>query len=171
MFKKGTVIKSSDISTLLSSDLEAKADKTLTLTAGNGLSGGGTLQANRTFTLGTPSTITTTSTNSVSATTHTHALSLPIASTSVSGIVQLVNATNNTSTTQAATANAVKMANDNANSKISKMGGETLNGSLTMNGDLTFAADKGTVIKDKNTTATYRLVVVNGEPMLEVVSL
>ena len=40
--------------------------------AGNGLTGGGTLAANRTITLGTPSDITGTSTNSVTGTTHTH---------------------------------------------------------------------------------------------------
>jgi hypothetical protein len=45
-----------------------------TLTAGNGLTGGGTLGANRTFTLGTPSTITSTTTNSVTTNSHTHAL-------------------------------------------------------------------------------------------------
>jgi len=44
-----------------------------TLTAGNGLTGGGTLGADRTFTLGTPSNITLSSTNSVTGTTHTHA--------------------------------------------------------------------------------------------------
>ena len=49
-----------------------------TLTAGNGLSGGGTLAANRTFTLGTPGTITTTSTNNVTATSHTHALTFSV---------------------------------------------------------------------------------------------
>jgi len=44
------------------------------ITAGNGLSGGGDLSANRTITLGTPGAITATSTNSVSATSHTHAI-------------------------------------------------------------------------------------------------
>ncbi|MBP1852114.1 hypothetical protein [Rhizobium halophytocola] len=47
---------------------------TRTLTAGNGLSGGGNLAANRTFTLGTPSSITNSTSNSVSSTTHSHAL-------------------------------------------------------------------------------------------------
>ncbi|CCE94654.1 hypothetical protein SFHH103_00150 [Sinorhizobium fredii HH103] len=47
---------------------------TLTLTAGNGLTGGGDLAANRTFTLGTPSDITNSTTNSVTSTSHTHAL-------------------------------------------------------------------------------------------------
>lgn len=46
------------------------------LTAGNGLAGGGDLSANRTFTLGTPSTITGSTTNAVTATSHTHDLSL-----------------------------------------------------------------------------------------------
>jgi hypothetical protein len=40
--------------------------------AGNGLTGGGTIAANRTITLGTPTSITATSTNSVSTTGHTH---------------------------------------------------------------------------------------------------
>lgn len=46
------------------------------VTAGNGLSGGGNLGADRTITLGTPGTITNSTTNSVSATSHTHAISL-----------------------------------------------------------------------------------------------
>jgi hypothetical protein len=48
--------------------------KSLTLTAGNGLTGGGTLEANRTFALGTPSTLTAASTNAVTSTSHTHAI-------------------------------------------------------------------------------------------------
>lgn len=42
--------------------------------AGNGLSGGGTLAANRTITLGTPTAIGLSTTNSVTSTSHTHAL-------------------------------------------------------------------------------------------------
>jgi hypothetical protein len=45
-----------------------------TLTAGDGLTGGGTLGANRTFTLGTPQTLTGTTTNAVTTNSHTHAL-------------------------------------------------------------------------------------------------
>ena len=44
------------------------------LVAGNGLTGGGNLTADRTFTLGTPSDITNSTTNSVTSTSHTHAL-------------------------------------------------------------------------------------------------
>lgn len=50
----------------------AKANSTITITAGNGLSGGGTLAANRDIALGTPSTLSPTSTNAVTATSHTH---------------------------------------------------------------------------------------------------
>jgi hypothetical protein len=42
--------------------------------AGDGITGGGTIDASRTLTLGTPSTINATSTNAVTATSHTHAL-------------------------------------------------------------------------------------------------
>ena len=45
-----------------------------TLTTGNGLTGGGNLTANRTFTLGTPSTLTAATTNAVTAESHTHAI-------------------------------------------------------------------------------------------------
>lgn len=46
------------------------------LTAGDGLTGGGDLSADRTFTLGTPSTLTVSTINSVTATSHTHVLDL-----------------------------------------------------------------------------------------------
>ena len=54
--------------------LDAKVDKTVTAVAGNGLTGGGTLGTNFTFTLGTPNAVTATSTNTVSGTGHTHQL-------------------------------------------------------------------------------------------------
>lgn len=47
-----------------------------TVTAGNGFTGGGSLAANITLTLGTPGTLGSGSTNTVTATSHTHALSL-----------------------------------------------------------------------------------------------
>jgi len=55
--------------------LSGKSSTGTTMVAGNGLSGGGTLAAARTFTLGTPGAITAVSTDSVSATSHTHSLS------------------------------------------------------------------------------------------------
>lgn len=55
------------------------ASSAISIVAGNGLSGGGTLAASRTVTLGTPSTVGGGSTNSVTATSHTHAISLTTA--------------------------------------------------------------------------------------------
>jgi len=52
-----------------------RADRTIS--AGNGLTGGGDLTSNRSIALGTPSSITGTSTNSVTASSHTHTLVLP----------------------------------------------------------------------------------------------
>ena len=63
------------------------------LTAGNGLTGGGDLSADRTFTLGTPSTLTTVTTNAVTATSHTHAVTFPVTSVAgKTGAVVLVKA-------------------------------------------------------------------------------
>lgn len=89
-----------------------KANKTTTLTAGNGLSGGGTLEINRTLTLGTPSKITGSTTNSVTATSHTH--EIDNASTSVAGVVKLNNTLTSTSTTEALTGAQGKVLNDQA---------------------------------------------------------
>ncbi|OHV77968.1 hypothetical protein LCM4579_06350 [Ensifer sp. LCM 4579] len=50
------------------------APEARTITAGNGLTGGGDLAANRTLTLGTPGSITNSTTNSVTPSSHTHAL-------------------------------------------------------------------------------------------------
>lgn len=54
-------------------DPDDKMDVSWTLTAGNGLSGGGSGAANRTLTLGTPTSVTLSSNNSVAASSHTHA--------------------------------------------------------------------------------------------------
>jgi hypothetical protein len=58
----------------LSSALSGYVPTTRTITAGNGLTGGGVLNADRTLTLGTPSTLTNATTNEVTATSHTHAI-------------------------------------------------------------------------------------------------
>ena len=71
----------------LAQGLADKADKTTQVIAGNGLSGGGTLVANRTITLGTPGKITASTTNSVGTSTHTH--EIDNASTTVPGLVKL----------------------------------------------------------------------------------
>lgn len=83
--------------------------------AGDGLTGGGDLSTDRTLTLGTPGSLTQSTANAVTATSHTH--SLPAATVSAAGIVRLNNTVTSTATTQAATANAVKVAYDAAQSK------------------------------------------------------
>lgn len=57
------------------SNLGAAASDT-TISAGNGLTGGGSLASNRTITLGTPGSTTVQSTNAVQSSSHTHELSL-----------------------------------------------------------------------------------------------
>lgn len=84
------------------SGLNSKAEKTTTVTAGNGLTGGGNLTENRTISLGTPSTITGTSTNSATAQSHTHAIDK--ASTTVTGITRLYDNLNSDSNELALTA-------------------------------------------------------------------
>lgn len=64
-------VAAADINTLYG---YTPASNAVQVIAGNGLTGGGAISANRTLTLGTPSDITNATTNSVSGTTHTHAL-------------------------------------------------------------------------------------------------
>ena len=92
----------------LLNDLTAKA--ATVITAGNGLTGGGTLAANRTIALGTPGKITASTTNSVGASTHTH--EIDNASTSVAGVVKLNDTLSSTSTTEALTANQGRLLNN-----------------------------------------------------------
>lgn len=93
-----------------------KAEKNRTITAGNGLTGGGDLSANRSLALGTPSTITATSTNSVTAESHSHVIDK--ASTTVAGIVQLNDTLISTSNTQALTANQGKKLQEEKLAKV-----------------------------------------------------
>lgn len=94
--------------------VDTKANQATAITAGNGLTGGGTLQDNRTLTLGTPSQITASTTNSVIATSHTHAIDK--ASTTTQGIVQLNDTLVSNATDQALTAKQGKVLNDKINS-------------------------------------------------------
>lgn len=97
---------------------DIKADKSTTLAAGNGLTGGGDLSLNRTISMGVPSTITESSVNGTGAGTHSHAVDK--ASTSIAGVVKLNDSLVSTSITEAATANAVKTLNDSkANKAVS----------------------------------------------------
>lgn len=58
--------------------IASKVENSLSITAGNGLSGGGDLSANRTLSLGTPGTLTNITKNSVSANSHTHAINMKV---------------------------------------------------------------------------------------------
>lgn len=58
----------------LQTTLNGKVPTGRTVTAGNGLSGGGALSANITLTLGTPGSCSTSTSNAVTATSHTHAI-------------------------------------------------------------------------------------------------
>lgn len=100
--------------------------------AGNGLTGGGDLTTNRTLNLGTPGTITASTTNAVTVESHTHAIEK--ASTSVAGVVKLIDTLTSTSTTDAATARTVKALND---AKVEKSTTITAGNGLTGGGDLT----------------------------------
>ena len=100
--------------------------------AGNGLTGGGDLTANRTLNLGTPGTITASTTNAVAVESHTHAIEK--ASTSVAGVVKLIDTLTSTSTTDAATARSVKALNDDKAEKSTTI---TAGNGLTGGGDLT----------------------------------
>lgn len=62
------------VTSAIQTQLNARALASRTLTAGNGLTGGGDLTADRTFTLGTPGSVTSSSANGVTATSHTHEL-------------------------------------------------------------------------------------------------
>lgn len=66
----------------------------------------------------------------------TPVISVAAGSTSVVGVVQLEDSTSSTSTTKAATPNAVKTSYDLANAALPKSGG-TMTGAITLNGDPT----------------------------------
>lgn len=100
--------------------------------AGNGLTGGGDLTANRTLTMGTPGTITSTTTNAVTTESHTHAIEK--ASTAIAGVVKLIDTLTSTSTADAATARTVKALND---AKVEKSTVITAGNGLSGGGDLT----------------------------------
>ena len=118
----------------LAQGLAEKADKTTQVIAGNGLSGGGTLVANRTITLGTPGKITASTTNSVGTSTHTH--EIDNASTTVPGLVKLNDTLSSTSTNEALTANQGRLLNNAKADKadvLGNSGNQTLTGKLDIN--------------------------------------
>lgn len=97
-----TQLDSKASKTELTSGLTLKADKTVTVSAGNGLTGGGNLSGNISMSLGTPSNITANSTNFVTNESHGH--SIDKASLTTAGVVKLNNTLTSTSTSEALTA-------------------------------------------------------------------
>lgn len=110
-----------------------------TVSAGNGLSGGGALSSNVSLALGTPSTITNATANSASGTTHTHALTLPTASATAQGIVEL--ATTAEATAQTDTARAVTPAGlaDRVKTSTSVTAGNGLSGGGALSSSVTLS--------------------------------
>lgn len=81
------MLKDQILSFCTSVGTDIKALFSRSISAGNGLSGGGDLSANRTITLGTPGSLTDITTNAVTTTSHTH--SVATASSVARGLVQL----------------------------------------------------------------------------------
>ena len=122
--------------------------------AGAGLAGGGALNTDRTITLGIPSTLTATTLNDSNGDTHTHELSK--ASTTVAGVVKLVDNTNSDSVTEAVTA---KVAKNLATTKADKNIALTAGAGLTGGGDLSAGrtislAPPGTLTETSTNTAS-----------------
>lgn len=72
-----------DSATIITALGYTPANQAVQIIAGDGLTGGGTLAADRTLHIGTPSSVTSTSTNSTTADSHTHALVINDASLTI----------------------------------------------------------------------------------------
>lgn len=82
--------------------IDTRATAARTITAGNGLTGGGDLSADRTLTLGTPGTLSGSTPNAVTTESHTHAVA--VATDAVSGVVELATGAETIAGTDAARA-------------------------------------------------------------------
>ena len=102
--------------------------KTVQITAGAGLTGGGTLAANRTISLGQPADLTETSESVAVSNTHSH--KLPRASSTARGIVRVANTLTGTATDDALSA---AMGKKLADEKLGNSGDQTItDGTLTV---------------------------------------
>lgn len=159
---------------LINASSSSKVNKNINITAGNGLTGGGDLSANRTVSLGTPTTISSNSTNSVTANSHTHAIDT--ATTGRAGIVQLTDNLTSTSTEQALTARQGKSLKEQlerlsntvdtnntgmsvmVNTKVDKItsitAGEGLTGGGTLSENLVIALGTPSTITQSSTNTT-----------------
>lgn len=104
---------------------------------------------------------------------------LPTASTTISGIVQLNNTVSSTSTTLAATANAVKLANDNANSRAmashshSELRSPGNEANLQMQGDgnlVIYRSSDGAVLWFSGSSVSDRRIKKDVNPILSSVN-
>ena len=112
----------------LNDGTQAYALKTGQITAGAGLTGGGTLAANRTISLGQPADLTETSESVAVSNTHSH--KLPRASSTVRGIVRVANTLTGTATDDALSA---AMGKKLADEKLGNSGDQTItDGTLTV---------------------------------------
>ena len=112
----------------LNDGTQAYALKTGQITAGAGLTGGGTLAANRTISLGQPADLTETSESMAVSNTHSH--KLPRASSTARGIVRVANTLSGTATDDALSA---AMGKKLADEKLGNSGDQTItDGTLTV---------------------------------------
>jgi len=124
------------------------------ITAGVGMQGGGSLAENRTISLGTPGTITKSSTNSVSSNSHTHELTLPAASTTEAGIVQLIDSLDSVSTSAALTAaQGKKLQDEKAPAARNIVAGNGLSGGGTLAADRTLTLGTPGTLSGSSTNA------------------
>jgi hypothetical protein len=106
----------------------ASPPTTRTITAGNGLTGGGDLSANRTFTLGTPTTLTISTSNTLYSGSHTHYVAFPVTS---------VNSKTNAVTITASDIGATTTVHTHNNITITAGNGLTGGGDLSTNRTVT----------------------------------
>ena len=112
-----------------------------TITTSAPLQGGGNLSANRTLTIAS-------------------------ATTSARGAVQLNDATDSTSMSHAATANAVKKVNDNANGRLSRSSGGTVDATVSFPKGIGLSFDSVNMVRSGS--ATDGLLLLGGNDSSEV---
>ena len=113
----------------------------ISITAGAGLAGGGSLSASRSLALATPSTLSGNTSNWAGNGTTGHTHELARATATLAGVVQLSSATNSDREDMAATPKAVKTAYDKAVAAESAASGAVkTTGNQEIGGDKTFTA-------------------------------
>lgn len=139
------------ISNATAAALNTKADNSVSISAGNGLTGGGNLTTSRSLALGTPSTITGNTTNSVTSTSHTH--EIQISTDDVDGLEGFVD-------------NRVSIGNSASSDKLSSSRTISLTGdgswSVSFDGSANVSGSF-TLSNSGVTNGTYRSVTVDSK--------